>query len=60
MYAANMKPCGMGGVDEFFKSTGSADAFVNAGVHSSTNTYIEPSNSDCIRPKYNTLRSKVI
>ena len=55
-----MKPWGIGGDDESVKFTGSFDAFVNAGVHSSTKTYIEPSNSDWIKPKYKTFLSRKI
>lgn len=31
---------------------------VSAGVHSNTNVYIAPSNSDCMRPKNSTFRSE--
>ena len=31
---------------------------VNAGVHSNTNEYIEPSNKDWINPRQNTLGSE--
>lgn len=39
-----MKPCGIGGFDESDLSI--SCLIVNAGVHSNTKTYIEPSNND--------------
>lgn len=30
---------------------------LSAGVHSMTNTYIEPSNNDWIKPRHKTLKS---
>lgn len=46
MNAAKMKPCGMTGEDESDRSKTPSAAFDNAGVHSSTKTYMEPSNID--------------
>lgn len=49
MKAAKMNPWGIGGLDE--SPFIALESMVNAGVHSNTNTYMEPSKSDWIRPK---------
>ena len=45
----------MGGFDEFVLSK--SLLIVNAGVHSNTNTYIDPSNNDCTKPSNKTFLS---
>ena len=45
----------MGGFDESLILA--FESIVKAGVHSNTNTYIDPSNSECIKHKSRTFRS---